>query len=39
MLPARPKSAVAARLDRQRILDREQPPELWVLLDEAALRR
>jgi transcriptional regulator with XRE-family HTH domain len=31
--------AVAARLDRQRILEREHPPELWVLLDEAALRR
>jgi len=31
--------AVAARMDRQRILDREQPPELWVILDEAVLRR
>jgi transcriptional regulator with XRE-family HTH domain len=31
--------AVAARLERQQILKREQPPELWVLLDEAALRR
>lgn len=31
--------AVAARLDRQRILERDNPPELWVLLDEAALRR
>ncbi len=31
--------AVAARLERQQILDREQPPELWVLLDEAVLRR
>src|SRR6201996_624493 len=31
--------AVAARLERQGILDREHPPELWVLLDEAALRR
>ncbi len=31
--------AVAARMDRQRILDREHPPELWVLLDEAVLRR
>ena len=31
--------AVAARLGRQEILDREHPPELWVLLDEAALRR
>jgi transcriptional regulator with XRE-family HTH domain len=31
--------AVAARLERQQILDREHPPEFWVLLDEAALRR
>jgi transcriptional regulator with XRE-family HTH domain len=31
--------AVAARLERQQILDHEQPPELWVLLDEAVLRR
>ena len=31
--------AVAARLERQHILDREHPPELWVLLDEAVLRR
>jgi transcriptional regulator with XRE-family HTH domain len=31
--------AVAARLERQHILEREQPPELWVLLDEAVLRR
>lgn len=31
--------AVAARLDRQRILDHEHPPQLWVLLDEAVLRR
>src|ERR1700761_4582770 len=31
--------AVAARLARQQILERDQPPALWVLLDEAALRR
>jgi transcriptional regulator with XRE-family HTH domain len=31
--------AVAARLERQRILDRERPPQLWVLIDEAVLRR
>jgi transcriptional regulator with XRE-family HTH domain len=31
--------AVAARLERQQILNREPPPELWVLLDEAVLRR
>ena len=30
---------VAARLERQQILNREHPPELWVLLDEAVLRR
>lgn len=31
--------AVAARLCRQEILNRYDPPELWVVLDEAALRR
>lgn len=31
--------AVAGRVERQRILDREHPPELWVILDEAVLRR
>jgi transcriptional regulator with XRE-family HTH domain len=31
--------AVAARLGRQEILNRHHPPELWVLLDEAVLRR
>jgi transcriptional regulator with XRE-family HTH domain len=30
---------VAARLDRQTILERDTPPELWVVLDEAVLRR
>ncbi|WP_327306571.1 helix-turn-helix transcriptional regulator [Streptomyces sp. NBC_01298] len=30
---------VAARLDRQRILDRDRPPMVWVVLDEAALYR
>jgi transcriptional regulator with XRE-family HTH domain len=30
---------VAARMERQRILEREQPPELWVVLDEYVLRR
>ncbi|MEU9176743.1 helix-turn-helix transcriptional regulator [Streptomyces sp. NPDC048550] len=30
---------VAARMDRQRILTRENPPVLWVVLDEAALHR
>ncbi len=31
--------AVAARLARQKILDRERPPELWAILDEGVLRR
>ncbi|MYS23912.1 Helix-turn-helix domain-containing protein [Streptomyces sp. DvalAA-14] len=30
---------VAARLQRQRILARDKPPELWVVLDENVLRR
>ncbi|MGW1542890.1 helix-turn-helix domain-containing protein [Streptomyces sp. NPDC002309] len=30
---------VAARLDRQRALEREHPPVLWVVLDEAVLHR
>ncbi|MGW6845316.1 helix-turn-helix domain-containing protein [Streptomyces sp. NPDC054958] len=37
--PATLDTAVAARLDRQRILGRENPPVLWVVLDEAALHR
>ena len=28
-----------ARLARQRILDREDPPTLWTVVDEAALRK
>jgi transcriptional regulator with XRE-family HTH domain len=32
-------AAVTARMERQQILDREQPPELWAIIDEAALRR
>jgi transcriptional regulator with XRE-family HTH domain len=31
--------AVAARIGRQQILDRDQPPELWVIIDETVLRR
>ena len=31
--------SVAARLERQAILDRGKPPELWVVIEEAALRR
>ena len=30
---------VAARMERQAILDRAKPPELWVAIEEAALRR
>ncbi|OKK19369.1 XRE family transcriptional regulator [Streptomyces sp. CB00455] len=30
---------VAARMERQRILDREQPPPSWVVLSEAAIRQ
>lgn len=30
---------VDLRLDRQKLLERESPPKLWVILDEAALRR
>jgi transcriptional regulator with XRE-family HTH domain len=30
---------VAARLKRQEILAREEPPALWVILDESVLRR
>lgn len=30
---------VAARLERQAILDRPNPPALWVVLDEAVLHR
>ena len=29
----------AARLKRQEVLERDQPPLLWVILDEAVLRR
>ncbi len=30
---------VAVRMARQAVLTREQPPKLWAILDEAALRR
>ena len=30
---------VAARLNRQEVLDREEPPALWVIVDESAIRR
>ncbi|MEU4030151.1 helix-turn-helix domain-containing protein [Streptomyces anulatus] len=35
--PRRVDEMVAARLERQRILTRESPPALWVVLSEAAL--
>ncbi|MDH2393166.1 helix-turn-helix transcriptional regulator [Streptomyces sp. HNM0663] len=38
-MPDRLEELVAARMERQRILAREQPPMLWVVLDEAALHR
>ncbi|GGX12245.1 helix-turn-helix domain-containing protein [Streptomyces chryseus] len=31
--------AVAARVERQRILNRQRPPLVWVVLDEAVLHR
>jgi hypothetical protein len=30
---------VAARMERQAILERDRPPELWVVIDEAVLHR
>ncbi|GAA4786267.1 helix-turn-helix transcriptional regulator [Streptomyces ziwulingensis] len=30
---------VALRMERQRLLDRPQPPHLWVVMDETVLRR
>ena len=30
---------VSARIERQSVLDRSKPPELWVVLDEAVLHR
>lgn len=37
--PDKLDEVVAARMERQRILERTEPPALWVVLDEAALRR
>ncbi|MFD3927341.1 helix-turn-helix domain-containing protein [Streptomyces sp. NPDC058614] len=37
--PDRVDELVAARMDRQRVLAREQPPALWLVLDESALYR
>lgn len=33
------ENLLAARMERQRILEREQPPLTWVVLDEAVLHR
>jgi transcriptional regulator with XRE-family HTH domain len=33
------ENRVSARLARQELLDRENPPKLWVIMDEAAVRR
>lgn len=37
-LPTDPEERVAARLNRQKILDREDPPKLMVLIPESVLR-
>lgn len=37
--PEQTERRVALRLTRQRILTRPQPPHLWVVIDEAVLRR
>ncbi|MGN9778269.1 helix-turn-helix domain-containing protein [Micromonospora sp. H33] len=37
--PAEVDRRVALRMQRQRLLSREKPPQLWAVVDEAALRR
>ncbi|MEW2378279.1 helix-turn-helix transcriptional regulator [Micromonospora sp. NPDC047812] len=37
--PAEIERRVALRMQRQRLLHREKPPQLWAVVDEAALRR
>jgi transcriptional regulator with XRE-family HTH domain len=37
--PDKLEELVASRLNRQRVLAREDPPHLWVVMDENALRR
>ncbi|MGC5334037.1 helix-turn-helix domain-containing protein [Micromonospora sp. DT62] len=37
--PAEIERRVALRMQRQRLLYRENPPQLWAVVDEAALRR
>jgi transcriptional regulator with XRE-family HTH domain len=39
MVEDRLDDVVSARMERQEILDRSRPPELWVMLDEAVLNR
>lgn len=38
-LPAEIDRRVALRMRRQRVLHRKDPPQLWAVVDEAALRR
>jgi transcriptional regulator with XRE-family HTH domain len=37
--PSEIERRVAVRMGRQKLLDRSSPPRLWVIVDEAALRR
>ncbi|WP_130797442.1 helix-turn-helix domain-containing protein [Streptomyces otsuchiensis] len=37
--PPNLEDLVTARMERQRILSREEPPRLWMILEEAVLRR
>ncbi|MFG1778040.1 helix-turn-helix domain-containing protein [Micromonospora sp. NPDC049048] len=37
--PTEIERRVALRMQRQRLLHRERPPQLWAVVDEAALRR
>ncbi|WP_103503609.1 MULTISPECIES: helix-turn-helix transcriptional regulator [unclassified Streptomyces] len=37
--PENLEDMVTARLERQRILARDEPPQLWIVLEEAVLRR
>ena len=39
MTRTRLSSSSLARMDRQRIFDRPQPPSFWAVLDEGVLRR
>ncbi|MGX1882225.1 helix-turn-helix domain-containing protein [Streptomyces sp. NPDC055287] len=38
-MPSNLEELVAARMERQRVLQRERPPMVWVMLDEAAVFR